>query len=997
MKIFLLGAGKPAHGKKPSALKTIALNTKALDWQINAFEKAFGESIQIHFLGGYHVEEIARNYPTLDFSFIPDWENHGVVHTLLKAPLAEESILVSYSDTIFRPETLEELITTGGEVAAAYDSNWIRRYSPRSEEDLRIAEKINPGDFTNVEEPEAEFTGLIYFSAKASHHLMDLQESESCRSLPQLLHHFKDSGFHVTLNDVAGQWAEFNSPVDVSRFILGTKAETLDRLQPLVRQSKIGNQFKLTIADWCGDRQSMLAKIQEKFPQKRLIVRSSAKGEDNWQTSNAGGFESVLNVDGTSQKSLSEAIDTVADSYGQSRSDEDQILVQEFIQNVKSSGVVFSCGLDTGSPYYRINFDDKTQSTESVTSGAAGQLRTIIVSKFHPEGVKQIEASMLSVIEAVSELEDLLSFDKLDIEFAIDSDDVVHIFQVRPVTVDHSSFELDTAFVSRSLENNKQFLESQKCSSPFILGESPIYGNMPDWNPAEIIGTKPRPLAFSIYRQLITNEVWAIQRAEYGYRDVRPCPLIVSFSGQPYVDVRASLNSFIPASLPEDLAGKLADAYLDILEKAPHLNDKIEFDVAFTVWFPGFRQEARKRLSQYAITERELLLFEESLRALTLQAFTRLVSDIESIDLLNERRDRIAGVNLPPADKAIYLLNDCRTYGTLAFSHAARAGFVASTFLKSFVKEGILTPQRQDEFMRSIKTVAKSFEEDKFRFNNGELEREYVLKTYGHLRPGTYDITTPAYWEDSETYLFSSQPEKPEVESVFELTDTERSSIANMLEEMGSSLSPEELLRFFTVAIQGREAAKFEFTKNLSSALDECVKLSYDLGLSRDDFSFLEFSDLELIKLNGISKRNLLDRIQERKRAHRLTQLIELPTLITNSNDLFCFERHESQPNFVGTGKVESNIVTLDGADKAALKGSIVLIPQADPGYDWLFGQEISGLITQYGGANSHMAIRSAEIGLAAAIGVGEKLYEELVHARRVELDCLNQLIRKVE
>ena len=71
-----------------------------------------------------------------------------------------------------------------------------------------------------------------------------------------------------------------------------------------------------------------------------------------------------------------------------------------------------------------------------------------------------------------------------------------------------------------------------------------------------------------------------------------------------------------------------------------------------------------------------------------------------------------------------------------------------------------------------------------------------------------------------------------------------------------------------------------------------------------------------------------------------------------------------------------------------------MLIPQADPGYDWLLGHNILGLITKYGGANSHMAIRAAETGLAAAIGVGEKLYEPLASAGYVQLDCANQVIR---
>ena len=52
--------------------------------------------------------------------------------------------------------------------------------------------------------------------------------------------------------------------------------------------------------------------------------------------------------------------------------------------------------------------------------------------------------------------------------------------------------------------------------------------------------------------------------------------------------------------------------------------------------------------------------------------------------------------------------------------------------------------------------------------------------------------------------------------------------------------------------------------------------------------------------------------------------------------------------------------------------GRIVLIPSADPGYDWLLARDIAGLITMFGGANSHMAVRAAECSLPAAIGVGD-------------------------
>jgi phosphoenolpyruvate-protein kinase (PTS system EI component) len=137
--------------------------------------------------------------------------------------------------------------------------------------------------------------------------------------------------------------------------------------------------------------------------------------------------------------------------------------------------------------------------------------------------------------------------------------------------------------------------------------------------------------------------------------------------------------------------------------------------------------------------------------------------------------------------------------------------------------------------------------------------------------------------------------------------------------------------------------------------------------------------------------------IKMRMDKYQLTKLIELPSIIESPVQFYSFERHSSLPNFIGENKVLAEVIQIKDADPTELSGKVVMIPQADPGYDWLFGHNIAGLITQYGGANSHMAIRSAEIGLPAAIGVGEKSYDSLSSAKSVELDCLGQILRVIE
>ena len=60
------------------------------------------------------------------------------------------------------------------------------------------------------------------------------------------------------------------------------------------------------------------------------------------------------------------------------------------------------------------------------------------------------------------------------------------------------------------------------------------------------------------------------------------------------------------------------------------------------------------------------------------------------------------------------------------------------------------------------------------------------------------------------------------------------------------------------------------------------------------------------------------------------------------------------------------------------LKNKIILLENADPGFDFIFAHEIKGLITKYGGSNSHMAIRCLELSVPAIIGKGgiEKVVE---------------------
>jgi phosphohistidine swiveling domain-containing protein len=230
----------------------------------------------------------------------------------------------------------------------------------------------------------------------------------------------------------------------------------------------------------------------------------------------------------------------------------------------------------------------------------------------------------------------------------------------------------------------------------------------------------------------------------------------------------------------------------------------------------------------------------------------------------------------------------------------------------------------------------------------------------------------------------------------------ERESFSNALSTMGIIEDPDTVERFLRGAIEGREYAKFIFSRNLSAALDLISEYGKIHGLNRTQLANISLGSLFALRSGNISSEDaftwLINESNSYSNSHDKTNRIELPPLITTESDFNIFMYPSSQPNYVGSGRVSAEVATLSSEDvdqdNSFLDQKILLIPQADPGFDWIFGHNIAGLVTMYGGGNSHMAIRAKEFGLPAAIGVGEALYKSLSCASIIELDVTN---RKIE
>jgi adenylylsulfate kinase-like enzyme/phosphohistidine swiveling domain-containing protein len=769
----------------------------------------------------------------------------------------------------------------------------------------------------------------------------------------------------------------------------GTKAETLERLAPRLGSAKVLPQVRFSIGEWSRDRDRILACIAaEPWGNDRLAVRSSAQKEDTAKESAAGKYDSVLGAMGHSE--IVGAVEQVVASFKNGEED-DQIFVQPLLRDVAMAGVAFTRDPNGAGPYIVINYDDSSGRTDLVTSGRGGELKTFFLLKHGPG---KVPASLVPVVELIREIEELLDCDSLDLEFAVDRGSELYLLQVRPLIVKYPS-HVATADVRTAANQIACKFELLSRPHPHLHGARSVFGVMPDWNPAEIIGLRPKPLALTLYRNLVTDAIWAYQRDNYGYKNLRSFPLMVNFQGLPYIDLRVSFNSFVPRDVTGVLAERLVNYYIERLVKQPDLHDKVEFAIVFSCYTLDL-PERIAALNDHGFSQGEVATLSDSLRRLTnriIHGETGLWrQDREKIDILISRLPIIKDARIDKISRIYWLLEDCKRYGTLPFAGLARAGFIAVQLLQSLVATGVIDEAQRTAFLTNLDTVGSHIGRD-----FASMPRERFFERYGHLRPGTYDILSPRYDEEPDLYFDWSAPRAPApAVPPFALSLPQLRHIERLLKEHRLEHDVLGFMDFIKAGIEGREFAKFVFSRSLSDALSLIKQVGEEHGIDVEDCAYINLATIRaLYRETGSVGARLRESIAEGKRRYALSRSLILPPLLTAPEDVFGFHLPQSQPNFITQKAVTSPRSWIKDPPES-FAGTILFVPSADPGFDWIFTRGISGFVTQFGGVNSHMAIRAGELGIPAVIGAGEVLFERWRAAKRLCLDCGNRQVRLI-
>ena len=804
----------------------------------------------------------------------------------------------------------------------------------------------------------------------------------------------------------------YDDDLSIAKFIFGTKAQTLERISSHVKSSIILDQITFNYGQWTKNKFFILNKISNKFKNKKIIIRSSSLQEDTWSTSMAGYFDSHVDISSNNESLIHENLEKLFNSYKvNSKIDiKNEVFIQEYITNSKVSGVVFTSLIETGSPYFCVNYDDQSGRSDTVTSGSTNEVKNLYIYKNSNTKFKQKWKNNL--LKSVKEIEKVTNHNSLDIEFLINKKNKVFILQTRPLVTNNQLRFKRKEDLDSELSSISKYLSVILQRDRLLFGNTNFLSNMSDWNPAEMIGFQPSPLARSIYKELITDKSWAIARKELGYKAIKKTNLMVSIAGKEFIDLRKSFNSFLINNLPENLCEELISKEIKYLKTKPSLADKVEFEVCVNVYNldnENLKNHLNKNLK---ISKKNTNLIINEYRKWTVNLVNESNSFFNNSDQKYKELNKLLKIyKTNNKDNIQQLINELlniieltKDLAVIPFSIDARYGFIALTFLKTLLRKKIFSEKEYSKFLNNIPTISYLFNQKINLVSKNLKKYEDFINLFGHLRPSTYDIDSKNYSDLFKKKMFKNKKtnfisNKIDLNISKKLWKSKKNEITNLLKESNFNITHNQLYNFIVQGIQRREKGKYEYSKSVNLILEFVQKIAELIGIENKKFKYLDLLELKEMSSKNISSFEIIRRqINFREKKYQFDQLISLPHHIAEIRDIYSFHNIKNEPNFITNKKTDGEITQISIDKKITdINDKIVLIESADPGYDWIFSYSIKGLVTKFGGAASHMSIRASEYSLPAAIGVGEEKFNQLTQSKTVFLDCLNRQINIIE
>ena len=692
---------------------------------------------------------------------------------------------------------------------------------------------------------------------------------------------------------------------------------------------------------------------------KKIMIRSNSSSEDKEYSSSAGKYLSIGPIEKNDLETIKKSWEMVINSYEDQ--DNQSVIFQNYIENAKSVSVLTSYKVGSDSAYRTFSTYYGSE-TDAITSGKYSEINNFFMHRSFDILPKKYEKYNV-YLKIITQLEDLFKNKQLDIEMVLDKNNSPQLLQVRPLMgkkLNKESIFEEKEVIDRNLKNYKKLNKT----TADRFGTNQIYSNMSDMNPAEMIGKKPDNIAFGLYKFMFTDTTWNIQRGEFGYRKYSGGKLMELFNNVAYINVNHSLNSFLTRNLQKESCEEIINYQLNKLKENPHLHDSIEFDISRSSYVFDTVEEFSKEYKNI-ISPSEIIKWHNDLIQIDTQNKSTLEKNKKIILSTFSKLDKSFEYS---KKENIKLIRDTMA---LPFTHHSRLGFVYFAQLNSLLEKEVISEDQKKLLLLSVNSISTKMKADAYEVKIGKKTLEGFLDVYGHIRAGNYNLLSSNLKNNLNfTESLINNSEQPLEDNILPkdiYTNIEEYFTINEI-----PLKASAWIDMFQEGISTRENSKFYYTKGIDGILNE---------VGEKNTSDRELFDLLDIEFN-----------EENTSDMRLKNVL-MPDLITSNEDFYFYEEMSKNGNYIGQGTVIGDVLLIENEANRPnnLENKIVVIPAADPGWDWIFNYKIKSLVTKYGGPNSHMAIRCAEHNIPAILGIGENNFTVISNSKSLKIDFSNE------
>ncbi len=741
--------------------------------------------------------------------------------------------------------------------------------------------------------------------------------------------------------------------------------------------------IEIKASDFNIYKEAVWGNIKRTFPEGKLIIRKNYITREDGIAAGSGLFQGLEGVDAESKEDVFEAIRTVA---AQCQNDEDnEIIVHRMSDDLVMCGVCYTRDIYYGRPYYMVvyNYIDEMRENKGQSKSRTKWIANNVSREF-------LDESFMSLIFAARDLEKAIEIQEFSVEFGIDTDNNIVVYQLKP---------MDRLVGSHILMTDREFADTKAFAKCNYLDTHHIMSHHAYWNPSKMIGSEPRPLDYSLFKGILTSGIWGETVEQLGYQNAEGS-LMHRVGNKPYVSIDCLFNALIPAGMDRILRDKIFNYYEKSLTDNRRKHRKVDSAVVFGSYNFSTARRLRK-LSHYGFSQEEIDSFGESLLGLTeniINSYEELHDqDIEALTKLMITRRRVR--ELKPQEETnsmkLYsyvseLIEAMRTYCSPGYTRQERCEFIAKGFCNSLVHEKYLTREDIDAFRMSLDTVSSCFKKDFEDYISGKLNWEDFDGKYGHLRISICDIRAHSYRKLYSNLETLRDYEKNGTKRVSKALD--RAVIVKALEESKLSVEPDKLINFINGASELADSYRFEYAKSIGLLLDIIARLGELIGIDKEDMSYLEIQDLDAYH----SRDSYVMTIEARRNMYHAYSYLVLPDVIINVGDLDVIDIDEEIPDYLTDKCVSGEVAYYDEGHDVDVTGKIVLLSKVTLAYDWIFTKDIKGIITKKDSKDSRIAKRCRELSIPAALGCGEKLFNAVLLMKNLELDCGKKIIREV-